>query len=71
MREVIKTGLNGILSREVNSDSLSIAIKEFIENKYVFNRKIISMAARKAFSPAQQAKLYISLYNKILDINRV
>ncbi len=64
--DVIITGSNGILASDLSSNSLSLALTDFFEDKYKFNREEISKNAGKLFSPVVQAKQYVSLYEEML-----
>lgn len=66
MKDIIQTGINGILLDIYDSNSLAAAIFDFILNKAKFNNNIISQNARRLFSPAHQAHEYLSLYNDLL-----
>ena len=55
MPDVLKTGFNGILVKELTSESLSKSLDDFLEGKYKFNGNEISENARQKFSPSIQA----------------
>lgn len=66
MLDVIKTGINGILAKEISSDSLTNAINEFLEGKYSFDSIRISEDAKQNFQQSVQANRYASLYKTML-----
>lgn len=66
MRDVIKTGENGILIKDQSSESLAKAMKAFIDNSDNMNPIKISESACDLFSPIRQAENYLSFYNNIL-----
>lgn len=67
MKDIIRTGINGMLLESSDSDSLAAAIDYFILNKTQFNNNTISQNSRMLFSPAHQADEYLSLYNNLLN----
>lgn len=67
MAEHIKDGENGILIKgDINSDALSIAINDYLSNKYHFDNVKITKYALENFSDSIQTEKYIKLYNSIL-----
>ncbi|MFV0419943.1 MAG: glycosyltransferase [Dysgonomonas sp.] len=66
MAEHIRTGENGILVDEINSEALKNAINNFLENKYNFDRTIIREYPIQHLSSRLQTERYIDLYNQIL-----
>jgi len=67
MKDIIQTGINGMLLDSSDSDSLAVAINDFILNKAQFNNNTISQNSRVLFSPARQANEYLSLYKDLLN----
>jgi glycosyltransferase involved in cell wall biosynthesis len=67
MLDVIITGSNGILADDLSSNSLSLALNDFFDGRYKFNRDKISKNAHELFSPVLQAKKYVSLYEEMLQ----
>lgn len=67
MAEHIITGENGILVDEIGAESLKIAIEDFLNDRYIFNRDSIRQYAKEHFDQEQQAQKYIDLYKKILN----
>lgn len=66
MAEHIKTGMNGILVDKINPLDLSLAIKDFLEDKYSFDPDRINDYAEKHFSDILQTERYTDLYKRIL-----
>jgi glycosyltransferase involved in cell wall biosynthesis len=64
MAEVITTGENGILARDMSAEGLSQAINDFIKNKYLFDKNIIRQYAENNFSDIKQAMRYLELYKE-------
>lgn len=67
MAEHIITGKNGILVDNIDADSLKIAIEDFLNCNYTFDRKAIKESALKVFDEKQQVERYINLYKQILN----
>jgi len=67
MKDIIHTGINGILLDDCDSDSLAKAISDFILNKAQFDNYTISSDSRILFSPTRQAKEYLQLYSEVID----
>lgn len=66
MTDIIHNGLNGYLSEDVSAESFSCAIETFINNGVQKSREDISNEAHHLFSPAEQAKAYISVFQNAL-----
>lgn len=66
MVDVVKTGFNGILTKDVSSQSLALAIDDFVSNKYSFNSDAIRTDAMLHFSPLEQTKKYIEVYKSLI-----
>ncbi|MER2998304.1 glycosyltransferase [Pontibacter populi] len=66
MAEVIQTGENGILAKDLTPESLAEAIQGFIENKYFFQSEKIRAEAMSLFNKKRHAKKYLNLYNEML-----
>lgn len=67
MREYISTGENGILVDKIDADNLRLAIEDFINGKYIFDKEKIRNTAIQTFSDKLQAQRYIDLYKEILN----
>lgn len=67
MAEHVKTGKNGILIDTIGVEPLSIAINDFLNNKYNFDREAIRKYAEDTFSDTLQTERYIQLYKDILS----
>lgn len=67
MAEHIKTGENGILLNEISLESLTVGLKDFLDNKYNFDEQEIRNYAEKNFSESLQVERYINLYKQILS----
>lgn len=65
--DVIKPGLNGLFSKDVTSEALKEAIKEFIEIKETFDPRKTRNYIKENFSEDLIAKKYIKLYNELLE----
>jgi glycosyltransferase involved in cell wall biosynthesis len=70
MLDIVKTGFNGILAKDISSNSLADALNDFLEGRYEFDHVQISETAHKLFSPENQATRYITLYKSMLDYNQ-
>jgi glycosyltransferase involved in cell wall biosynthesis len=66
--DVVKTGFNGLLAKNLTSESLYAAINEFLESKNNFDPEIISQNIRDTYSPQIQALRYLTLYSKMLNL---
>lgn len=67
MAEHVKTGMNGILLFEIGIEALAKGINDFLNNKYIFERKAIRDYAINTFSDTLQTQKYIQLYKDILN----
>ncbi len=67
MLDVIKSGFNGILAKEVSAEGIREAIEAFIKTKDVFSREKIRQFAIDNFSPEIQAKKYIEVYENLMN----
>jgi glycosyltransferase involved in cell wall biosynthesis len=67
LRDVVVTGVNGILVNEVNVDGLKNAIKDFCTGQYIFDRAKIRKFAEENLDIKIQAKKYIDVYKKALE----
>lgn len=67
MAEHVKTGENGILLSEIGIEALTIGINDFLNNKYIFERKGIRDYAINTFPDTLQTQKYIQLYKDILN----
>lgn len=65
--DVVKTGFNGILSKEISPEGLALAITEFLDDKYSFDKAAIRTQALSNFSPHIQAKCYNDIYADLLS----
>lgn len=68
MAEHLALGKNGILVNDINSSSLKLAILDFLEGKYTFDREKIRQYAIDNFAPMHIANQYKELYTKILKL---
>ncbi|WKN33492.1 glycosyltransferase [Porifericola rhodea] len=68
MKEIIQTGFNGILAKNLSADALKIAIEEAISDKYIFSKRDIIDYAQRHFNIVKQADKYLALY-KIVSYN--
>lgn len=66
MKEVIKDGWNGYLSKDITAESFQNGIEKFIQNSQMFDREKIHKEAERQFSLAVQAQEYIRVYMDIL-----
>ena len=66
MVDIIEDGINGIMAKSIDTESLKDAIHQFIEQFYNFDNEKISRIAHKFFSPERQAKEYYMLYQSII-----
>lgn len=66
MLDVIKTGSNGILAKDLSSESLAEALTDFLDGKYIFDSEEISQDAKQKFAPTLQAERYMKLYQTML-----
>jgi glycosyltransferase involved in cell wall biosynthesis len=66
MKDVIKDGQNGYLSKDLTSESLKIAVEKFIQNFDSFDRSKIRQEAEEKFSLKVQAQRYVQLYQDLL-----
>ena len=69
MLDVIQSGFNGILAKELSANGLKEAIETFIQTKDTFDRDKIRQFAIDNFSPDIQAKKYIEVYQNMLNSN--
>ncbi len=67
--DIIDHGKNGILCDSVTIESLQTSIKQFLDEKYSFDKQIIRNDAVARFATLKQASAYASLYKKILNEN--
>jgi glycosyltransferase involved in cell wall biosynthesis len=67
MLDVIQSGFNGILSKDLSSEGIKDAIEEFIKTKNMFDKEKIRQFAVEQFSPEVQAKRYIEIYKELLS----
>ena len=68
MKDEIRTGSNGILANDLTSQSLAIALTDFLEDKYIFKSEVISQEAKRKFTPSVQADKYIALHQNMLKL---
>ncbi len=66
MKDVILNNVNGILAKEINSDSYKKAIIQFIENRSQFDSKSIANKAQQDFAIEKSVNEYLNLYKQIL-----
>lgn len=66
MAEHVKTGENGILIKEIGSESLAQGLNDFLDNKYIFDNGEIRRYAETTFSDKLQVERYVQLYKEIL-----
>lgn len=64
--DMIDHGKNGLLTEEVSVKSLVRALKDFLDNPEMFDRKEIRRVAKEKYDEKVQAKKYIELFNEIL-----
>ncbi|WP_224998114.1 glycosyltransferase [Cesiribacter sp. SM1] len=67
MRDVIRSGINGILAEDVSAAGLSKALSALLVNLNVYDRASIQRDAHELFSLNVQAERYIDLYRHILS----
>lgn len=68
IKETITPGSNGLLAKEINSDSLAETIKEFFDGNYLFDHYDISRAAQNIFAPSKQAIEYFAIYKELINL---
>lgn len=66
IKEVVRTGFNGILANDVSAAKLAEALNDFLHNRYPFCLDDIRKDAVSQFELPIQAKRYNELYQKIL-----
>lgn len=64
--DVIEEGVNGILAREVDAQSLAAAIERFLKGQDQFDRQKISLSAHQRFHFKVQGKAYKDLYGSLI-----
>jgi glycosyltransferase involved in cell wall biosynthesis len=67
MAELVTDGVNGFLIHEHNSESIYLAIKNFIHSKDILPAEAISQLASTSFSIQENSKKYINLYKSVLS----
>lgn len=67
MREVIRTGENGMLLDELSSEALKNGLKDFIDHRYQFDRNSIRKLVEENFHLKKQAAEYLKLYEALLN----
>jgi len=71
MAEVIQTGVNGILVKDISSLALRGVLNDFLRGKFVFDRKAIRQNAVAQFDLSVQATRYKDLYTSVLSYQPV
>ncbi len=66
MKDIIKNGFNGLLSRQMSSDGLCEIVRLFCVNGVSWDVNTISRDAKSQFSPDAVARQYIDIYNRIV-----
>lgn len=66
MKEVIRTGFNGILVEETTSDALRAAIVQFLEGTFTVDRTAIRQYAVENFRLDLQASRYHEIYKQVI-----
>lgn len=66
MKDIIKNGFNGLLSRQMSSDGLCEIVRLFCENGVSWDVNTISRDAKSQFSPDAVARQYMDIYNRIV-----
>lgn len=67
IKEVIRTGFNGILAEEISSPALASAIERFFDGSFSFSSSEIRDNAVEKFNIEHIANQYIDLYKRILN----
>jgi glycosyltransferase involved in cell wall biosynthesis len=65
IKDVVQTGFNGILCKDVSVTSLLDSLLLFIENPHKFDKEKISTWAFQNYNLLKQSQSYIELYQKI------
>lgn len=65
--DMIESGVNGLLSKNVSVEALRISIDEFLHNPDVFDRNKISKLASDKYNHEAQALTISNLYKDIID----
>ena len=66
MKEIIETGINGIISKEISARSLADSIQSFVHDELTFSPESIRQSAMRNFDPEAQTFRYLKLYHKLL-----
>lgn len=66
MSDMVINNFNGELSSEISSKQLLVSIQKVITNLENYNKNLISIEARKQYSPSVQAKAYVKVYKELL-----
>ena len=67
MLDIIQSGFNGILAKELSATGIKEAIEQFIQTKDSFDRVKIRQFAKENFSPEMQAEKYIEVYENMME----
>ena len=66
--DMIKTGVNGIICKDVSPESLAEAINRFENSCYDFSSSQIREIAKKRYDHRIQASQFIDLYDRIISL---
>ncbi len=68
-KEIIQNGINGMITDEISSNSLSNAISTFFLSKEKYNNINISTEAHVRFSREKHNNAYLNIYKKLVNSN--
>lgn len=60
LKDILKTGENGVLIENISSEDLGASITDFINSKWIFDNRKISDFHRDFFSQEKQVKAYLN-----------
>lgn len=66
IKDMVKHGENGLITKTISSDSLSLTLNDFLENRAQYDRETIRKLALEHYDLPIQAQAYMSLYNQVL-----